>query len=384
MQELPFIGLFLLSVVFILYVLLGYPLLVAILARFSRRAVKKESIEKTVSVVLPVYNGEAFLADKIRSILNLDYPKELMEILVVSDGSDDGTESIARSFYDHGVKLIALPRGGKARALNSALAQAKNDVIVLTDVRQPLDHRSLRRLIECFADPTIGVVSANLFIRQGEKEEEANIGLYRRYEAWIREQLSSFRSVIGASGCYYAIRKDLVRPMPENTLLDDVYLPICAIFSGYRCILEPKARCFDFPTALDSEFHRKVRTQAGVYQLIKFFPSLLLPWTATGFHFLSLKVGRLLLPFAFLTLFVSSFGLPSPWNVAALLMQAVFYSIAALDLVVPQTALLKKLTSPFRSFVVLITSALCAVAIMFVPAQALWKKTAVNKVKPAS
>ncbi len=275
---------------------------------------KEEDRLKSVSI-LPVHKGEMFLENKLKSILELNYPAEKMEILVLSDVSEDRTDSIAEAFASRGVRLVRLPRGSKAQALNRGLTEAKNEILVLTDVRQPLERDSPQRLIACFADPSGGVVSGDLTIREGERLE-ANIGLYRRYESWTRAQL------------------------------------------------EPSARCFDYPTALDSDFRRKVRTQAGVYKLIRYFPQLILPWTGTGFHFLSLKLGRLLLPFALLGLFISSFGLPTPWNYAALLAQAAFYCIAFIDLFLPETAKLKRLSSPFRSFLVLVASTLWAVSIL--------------------
>jgi cellulose synthase/poly-beta-1,6-N-acetylglucosamine synthase-like glycosyltransferase len=370
---------FALSAGLIGWVLLGYPLILGLAAHLRRRRVQKQPLQTSVSFILPVHNGGDFLASKLRSILELDYPRHLMEIIVVSDGSADRTDAIAESFSSEGVRLIRLPRGGKARALNHALAAATGEILVFTDVRQHLEHDSLQRLLECFADAEIGVVSANLLIRRGERIEESDIGLYRKYEAWIRTRLSAYRSVLGASGCYYAMRRRLARPLPEDTLLDDVYLPLCAIFAGYRCILEPSARCYDYPTALDSEFRRKVRTQAGVYQLIRFFPALLACWTPLGFHFVSLKLGRLLLPFAFLLLLISSFGLPQPWNGVALLLQSGFYLAAGMDVLTPERSFLKRFTSPFRSFLVLIASALFAVSIFFVPPQALWRQTMVRK-----
>ena len=382
--ELACIAVFLLSIGFVLYVLFGYPLLAGIFARTRRLRVAKGPAEKTVSFLLPVHNGEAFLAEKLRSILALDYPRSLMEVIVLSDGSTDNTDAIAESFASEGVRSIRLPRGGKAVALNRALAEARNELLILTDVRQMLERDSLKRLVECFADPSIGVVSGHLLIRQGERVQEADIGLYRRYEAWLRTQQSAFASVLGASGCYYAMRRDLARPMPEETLLDDMYLPLCAMFDGYRCILEPSARCYDLPTALDTEFRRKVRTLAGVYQLLPIFPQLLKPWTMNGFNFLSLKFGRLLLPFAFIAIFPSSLGLPPGLRAAALIGQALFYGAALVDLALPESFPLKRLTSPIRSFVVLITSAACATSILFVSPQNLWKQTVVQRTKPAS
>ena len=378
MQSTPAI-LFLLAVLWIAYALFGYPILLGFLGRFRRRPVRKAPLEPSVSFILPVHNGSAFLTSKLQSIIDLDYPRELVEILIILDGPDEASQAIAAEFASRGVRVIQLPRGGKARALNQGMAEARHELLVFTDVRQMLEKGSLRKITECFADPSVGVVSGNLQICNGHRVQEADIGLYRRYEAWIRTQLSRFSSVLGASGCYYAARRELLRPMPEDTLLDDVYLPLCAILAGYRCILEPAAHCFDYPTALDSEFRRKVRTQAGVYQLVRYFPSLLLPWTATGFHFVSLKLGRLLMPFAFVVVFVSSLALPDPWRLVTLIPQLAFYSLALLDVVVPEGFILKRLTSPIRSFLVLTAAAAAAVSIFFVPAQDLWKNTVVNR-----
>jgi poly-beta-1,6-N-acetyl-D-glucosamine synthase len=372
---------FVCAAVFIGYILVGYPALIGLLARWKRRPIRTAAVEKSVSIILPVYNGGPFLDAKIHSIFALDYPQELLEVIVVSDGSTDDTETVAQSYADRGVRFLGLPRGGKATALTRGIAEAKNEILVLTDVRQRLESESLRRLIEYFADPSIGVVSGNLLICDGDTVAEADIGLYRKYEAWIRTQLSAFSSVLGASGCYYAMRRSLARPIPEETLLDDVYLPLCAIFAGYRCVLQPRAYCVDFPTGLGSEFRRKTRTQAGVYQLISMFPALLAPWTATGFHFLSLKASRLLLPFAFLALFLASFGLPEPWRTIAVLGNLAFYLTAAADMLIPDSSKIKRLTSPFRSSLVLIASAAWAMSIFFTPPQQLWKETKVNKAR---
>lgn len=355
--------LFLASAALILYVLFGYPLLLALWSR-RERPVHRRFEPRTVSILLPVYNGEQWIRAKLDSILALDYPPGLLQILVVSDGSEDRTEDIVREYPR--VQLIRAPRAGKAVALNAAMARATGEILFFTDVRQPLHPSSLRNLVSCFADPSVGVASGELVIIQGETREEMNVGLYWRYEKWIRIRLSRLDSVPGATGCIYAMRRELAAPIPPGTLLDDVYLPMRAFFRGYRVILDETAKAFDYPTSLRSEFRRKVRTLAGVYQVIGAFPKLLL-W----FHFLSHKFGRLLLPHAMIIAAVSSFWLPRGLWIG----QALFYCLAAADLGMPERWPLKRITSPIRTFVVLCAAAFCAMSWFVRGGRDLWKQT---------
>lgn len=360
------------------YVLAGYPLLLAFLARRSRPS-HAADIHPTVSVILPVRNGAPWLADKLESILQQSYPAGRMEILVVSDASDDNTDEIAAGFSAQGVHVARLPRGGKAAALNYAIPRMNSEVLLLTDVRQKLAPDCLQRLVSRFADPDVGVVSGDLVILSGKSAGEASTGLYWRYETWIRHNLSAVDSLLGATGPIYAIRRKLAVSIPSETLLDDVYLPMMALRQGYRLILEPRAKAYDFPTSLASEFRRKVRTQAGIYQLLRLAPWMFTPANRVCFHFLSLKVGRLLLPFFLLLLAFSTPFLPSLWLFPAAAGQIGFYSLAALDDVVSEGNTLKRLTAPARAFVVLILAALRAVSVFFVDPRSLWRETVVGE-----
>jgi len=364
---------FLCAVFFILYVLVGYPLLLGWRARHHPRSVARGPFEPTVSIVIAVRNGGTFLEEKLRSVLALDYPREKIQVLVVSDGSTDQTDSIARQFESKGITLLSVPPGGKAAALNAGIAQASGALLVLTDVRQQLSPDSLRLLAENFADPSVGAASAELVIRKGDNLEEASVGLYWRYELWIRLRLSEIDSIFGATGAYYALRRELAVPLPPDTLLDDMYLPLSAFFKGYRLIVDPRARMFDYPTGIQSEFRRKVRTLAGNYQILQAYPQLLGPSNRLWLHFVSYKFARLVLPFALLALAGFSAGLPSPWNWWALAAQAGFLLLALCDLWMPDNSPLKRLTSPIRTFTVLMASALCAVSIFFLPSASLWK-----------
>lgn len=375
---------FLLSAAFCIYTVAGYPLFLALLARWHRHPVVRSALRARVSVILPVYNGERWIGRKLESILALNFPLELMEILVVSDGSTDATESIAAEFSKRAnVHLLRVPRRGKAAALNAALDRAQGEILFFTDVRQQLDRDSLRNLVECFADPTVGVASGELVIREGEGIEEASVGLYWKYEKWIRRQLSTVDSVLGATGCIYAMRRDLAVRLPEATLVDDMYLPLAAFFRGYRVILEDSARAYDYPTQLASEFRRKVRTLAGVYQTIGQYPALLGPSNRMWIHFWSHKLGRLLMPFALIAAAGSSFCLPGPWDGYAIVAQGLFYLLALADSWLPGDGPLKRLTSLVRTFTVLMAASLCAVSILFLPSRILWKETRVSAARQA-
>ena len=363
--------LFLTGAAFLLYVLFGYPVLLAVRARLFSRPVRRAQVAKTVSVLLAVKNGEKFLRAKLQSIFALDYPRELLQVLVISDGSDDRTDAIAAEFAD--VVLIRVPAGGKALALNAGIARSTGDLLFFTDVRQPLAADSLRQLVSCFSDPQVGVASGELIILDGKTHGEASVGLYWRYEKWIRNRLSQIDSVMGATGCIYSMRRELAVVLPAGTLVDDMYLPLAAFFRGYRVIFDSSAKAFDYPTPLDAEFRRKVRTLAGVYQIIGAYPQLLGPANRMWIDFVSHKLGRLLLPYACLLMAGSSLWLPEPWRTLALAGQGLFYALALIDAWLPEGFVLKRLTSPIRTFVVLMAAAFCAVSILFLPHDYFWK-----------
>lgn len=366
---------FLLALVLVLWVLIGYGVLLSILAKGKHVEPVKHFEPRSVTVLLAVHNGERWLRAKLDTLLALDYPPELLHIIVISDGSTDNTVSIAGEFAQRGVECLPVPKGGKALALSAGLARAQGEILFFTDVRQPLDPGSLRELVSYFADPTVGVVSGELIIREGDSLAEANVGLYWKYEKSIRIKLSKIDSVLGATGCIYAMRRSLAKPLPAGCLLDDMYLPLHAFFQGYRVLFDSKARAYDQPTALDAEFRRKVRTLAGVYQVIGYFPALLGPRNRMWIHFVSHKFGRLLVPFALLAMLITAPFLPAPLNWLMCAGQLFFYGLALADLVLPEKTLLKKITSPIRTFVVLMTASLVATSILFRPGDSFWKPT---------
>jgi poly-beta-1,6-N-acetyl-D-glucosamine synthase len=371
--------LFALAAGLVVYLLVGYPLLLAYYPwRHGPRIAKDLARVRPVTVLLPVYNGEEFLRQKLESILGLDYPKELLEVLVISDGSTDATDAIASEFVSSGVRLLRVPKGGKAAALNAGIGQAKGDILFFTDVRQKLAPDSLRHLVACLADPTVGSVTGELHIVTSDRQEEADMGAYWRYEVWARKRMTLIDSIFGATGCIYAMPRELVEPIPPDTLGDDAAFPLSAFFRGYRMILDPEAKAYDLASPLGSEFERRMRTLAGLWQILARRLELLGLRDRMWLHFLSHKVGRLLLPWLALTALASAFWLPSPWRGMVLGGAVAFLALASSDSGLPQGSALKRITSPARTVLVMLAAAFCSISVFVVSPQRLWKRTRVG------
>ncbi len=367
------IACFVASAGFLFYALFGYPILLGLLARFRPApAVRKDSEPRSVTLLLPVHDGAKFLGRKLESILVMDYPRERLEVIVLADGCGDDSESIAREFAGQGVKLISLARCGKASALNKGVQAATGEILFFTDVRQPLDPACLRNLVAPFADPKVGAVSGDVILRDFETGREAPMGLYWHYEAWMRRQLSRVGSMPVVAGALYAMRRSLFEPLPAGAVGDDALQPSRLILSGWRVVLEEGARSFDYPTSLDTEFSRKVRTLAGLIQVLRWLPALLSRANPMALHFFSYKVSRLLMPYALILIALGTFGLPSPWREAATVAQALVYLLALADKWLPAGQPFKRLSAAARTFVVLMAASLCAA---FTPLSGSWKST---------
>jgi biofilm PGA synthesis N-glycosyltransferase PgaC len=370
---------FLVASAFVVFTLVGYPALLWVLARRKRGPVTQtDSKPLSVTVLLPVHNGEQWIAQKLTSILAMNYPRELLRVIVLSDASTDRTNEITEGFAPAGIEIVRLPKRGKATALNSGLELASGDIVFFTDVRQPLEADCLRHLTDAFCDPAVGAVCGELIIIDGDTHEEASVGLYWRLEKWIRRQLSGMGTLLVVTGCVYAIRRKLAKPLPGDALGDDIFMPQAILAQGYRVVFADKARAYDYPTNLNVEFNRKVRTLAGLYQFIR-----QRGLGSSPFHFFWYKVSRLLLPYALFVLAVCSIFLSGPfaWLVSAV--HVMFYSMAALDRFIPERSLLKRISAPARTFCVLMLASLMAARVLFVPPDMLWKRSEIQA-KPTS
>lgn len=383
MQDLA-VNVFVLSAMLVAYTIVGYPIMLALaVAIRHRRDELRHWTPRSVTILLAVHNGEDWIARKINSLLALDYPASRLHILVLDDGSTDETRRIVSRVTDPRIELVTLPRGGKARALNAGLAIARGEILLFTDVRQSLHPQSLRRLVERFADPTVGVVSGELVI-QAADQEQRSVGLYWRYEKWIRRLQGRIGSMTGATGCLYAMRRELAVTMPPGMLVDDMYLPLSAFLRGSRIVFESAATAFDHGTTPGEEFHRKVRTLAGNLQVLRALPRLLVPSNSMWLHFLSHKIARLLLPYALLAVGFSSVFLPAPMRAATLTAQGVCYALALTDLLIPPSWLIKRYSSIARTFVVLMAAAFWAPLASLRNGATLWRPAATRVPLPGS
>ncbi|HKV42057.1 MAG TPA: glycosyltransferase family 2 protein [Blastocatellia bacterium] len=329
------------SVAAIAYTYLGYPLVISLLADLRGRKVVKRSVGPRVCVVIACHNEANTVARRIKNLLQSDYPAELLHLIVVSDGSTDGTEEVARRFQGSHVRVFAYEQQrGKAVALNAGASFANGDVIVFTDARQEFDRRAIRELAANFADPSVGAVTGELVLTNDQSSPIGEAaGLYWKYEKWIRKNEARFDSCIGATGAIYAIRQELWRHLPPGLILDDVYTPMHIALAGYRVIFEEKAKAYDKPSlSAHREFQRKCRTLAGNYQLCAQFPRLLAPAYRLVFQFYSHKLMRLVAPLFFISLLASSLAIsaetassPLGWfYLGVVAAQAAFYlSVAA-------------------------------------------------------
>lgn len=288
------------SLALIIYVYLGYPMIIWALSRLRPRRVKSAPISPSVSIIMAVHNGRPLLARKIEHLLTLDY-SNVREIIVVSDGSDDGTAEWIRDLKHPRVHpLILSEHAGKAVALNAGMRAATGEILLFVDIRPELGPGALQCIVEHFADERVGCVAAKLsLVQDSHGAVPAAIGgLYWRYEQWIRESEARFDSPVGVSGACYAIRRSLAVDQPVGLILDDMFQPLSIIRQGYRAVIASDARVFDrLPETVDGEFHRKVRTLAGNLQLIRRAPWILTAKNRVLFQIVSHKFLRLLVPY---------------------------------------------------------------------------------------
>jgi len=317
------------------YIYVGYPLLIWMLARLRGRPIAKAPFEGRFSILIAAYNEAGNLPQKIKSILESTAANRIDEIVIASDGSDDATAQVVRDMNCGLVRLVEFTeRRGKAAVLNDVLPGCKSEMVVLVDARQSLHPNALEALASNFTDPSVGAVSGELVFRKPGSEftdPEKGMDAYWRYEKFIRKQESLFRSVPGATGALYAIRKNLFLPFPPDTILDDVAIPMGIVRQGFRCVFEECAFVFDRPSSSAAkEAIRKRRTIAGNAQLAALWPWLLNPFqNPIWFEFISHKLLRLLSPFLLAGLLVINAVLwRQPVYFVMLAGQAFFYTLA--------------------------------------------------------
>ena len=233
---------FYLSLTLIFYVYFGYPALVFIISQIKSKFVKKDIFEPTVTIVIAAYNEEAVIENTIKNKLALDYDRRKLEIIVVSDGSEDRTDEIVNKYVGQGVKLIRQePRAGKTAALNRAISEASGEIIVFSDANSIYKSDALKLLMKNFADPEVGYVTGKMVYTNSRQSDIGDsCSAYMKYENMLRTLEARIGSIVGVDGGIDAVRKSLYTPMRPDQLPDFI-LPLKVVEMGFRVVYESGA-----------------------------------------------------------------------------------------------------------------------------------------------
>lgn len=333
------------SLAAVLYAYAVYPLLIRVVSRgFGRYprppAGQADADLPTLSLLVAAHNEESVIEDRIRNALALDYPAGRLEVVIACDGCTDATVRLARRYEGRGVRVLDFPeRRGKAATLNDCFPLIRGEVVILSDANTLTDRRAARNLVRWFQDPRIGVVCGRLVLTDPASGRNVD-GLYWKYETWIKRAEGALGALLGANGGIYAIRRRLLAPVPETTIIDDFVLPLQGrLDSAYALVFDREAVAHE-ESAPDfrAEFRRRSRIGAGGFQSLVLLAGLLDPrrgWVA--FSFFSHKVLRWLCPF-FLLVMLASCGVLGTWEFnpgptvavyrTGLVAQASFYLVA--------------------------------------------------------
>lgn len=349
----------------IVYVYAGYPLLLALVrALGGSRPIARDDIEPAITLIISAFNEKAVIGEKLENCLQLDYSRDRLQIIVVSDASDDGTDDVAASFAPRGVELLRMPaRGGKTLGLNAAVARACGEVIIFSDANAMYSRDVIRRLVRNFADAAVGAAVGESTYVDPRAESERSEGLYWRYETAVKRLESATGSVVGGDGAIYAVRRALYTPMPADAI-SDFLNPLQIVQAGYRCVYEPEARSYERAAEdFGKEFRRKVRIVNRAWRALFRMSSLLNP-LRHGFvavELISHKLLRWLVPAFLLALLIANAAVldEGPLYRLAMAGQGAFYLLAVTGFVVRRRAHVPAILSvPFYFCMVNAASAL--------------------------
>lgn len=317
----------------IVFAYAGYPVLMAFLAR-RRTPPANPTIHEwpTVSVVVVIYNEARRIRQRLENLATSDYPADRLEFIVVSDGSTDDSAEEVSKLRDARILWIPLPtRGGKALGLNAGVTAASGEVIVFADARQTFAPKTVRDLVCALHRPGVDAVSGELEIAPSAEGIGQGIDAYWRLERFLRKCEAMVDSCIGCTGAVYAIRRANFTPLPADTILDDVVIPMQIAVRGSRIGFCPQAKAFDpQPLAPEVEARRKRRTLAGNYQMLFRYPDWLLPWhNRLWWQLIAHKYLRIFAPALLVAAFVSNlFLLAHPFYRLTAILQCTFYGLA--------------------------------------------------------
>lgn len=326
---------FWLGVATVVYAHGGYGMLLAWLTRHTPQRRTPPQSPPRVSVLIAACDEEQILAGKIENTFNLDYPRDLLEIVVVADGSRDNTCAVAARYASAGVRVLFEPeRRGKNHAMNRAVLLSGGEILVFTDANTMLNRQALRALTRHFADPEVAMVAGAKRVVADASSAASQEGLYWRYESWLKTLESRFSSVIGAAGEIFAVRRASYEAPPAHAIIEDFWLTMTLLRRGFRVVYEPEAQATEYASpGIQAEWVRKSRIAAGGWQAVAAFADQLHPGRGRiAFQFFSHRVLRwIVVPLLLPVLFGLNVALAAePLYAVTLLGQSAFYAIALL------------------------------------------------------
>lgn len=344
------------------YSYFGYPLMLLSFSMFSKYTVlKNDQHIPEVSLLIAAYNEEDTIADKIKNSLELDYPKDKLEIVIVSDGSTDRTDEIVKSFESSGIRLFRVEgRVGKTEARNQAVLAMRREIIVFSDATAIYEKDAIKKLVRCFTDASVGMVSGNLtYFEKGQGTMGLATRIYWNYEKTIKKAQSKLYTLTGAVGCINAFRRKLYHVLPPN-IIEDFTEPLMIVSQGYRIAYEEEAVAYERTTQKPSqEFNMRVRViRGGMKGFIYAFKRLSFKNHAfVLFQLFGHKVLRWLMPVFLILLFVFNFIAlffnPSALVHFLMMGQFVCYTIALLGIMWKPPGILGKVFSIPTYFLVI-------------------------------
>ncbi|QDT03405.1 Poly-beta-1,6-N-acetyl-D-glucosamine synthase [Rubripirellula lacrimiformis] len=344
------------SIAILVYTYVGYPLLLACKVAWRSRPLHfTQPPGQSIAIVISARNEAANLGRRLDELTRLiSRQSGRCEVIVVSDGSTDDTAKIANSYQSKGVRTIQWNQNrGKAAAISAGVASTQCPIVAFADARQRWSDPTLNAFLEAFRDPTVGGVSGELVL-EASPGVLAGVGAYWKYEKWIRKTESRLGSQMGVTGAIAAVRRECFRPIPDGTILDDVYWPMQVVLQGKRVVYRQDAQAFDrLPSDVHGEFRRKVRTLAGNFQLVARCPRLLVPFANPAWGmFMSHKMLRLACPWAIIAVPIGCLLAGGPLFHTILAAEVLFLIVGALGLA-NSLVRTSKLASAVGSFVML-------------------------------
>lgn len=289
-------ALFWTSVASLVYSYVIYPVIVLARGWLRPKPHRSNDAQPTVIVVVAAHNEAAWIGRKVRSVLQQDYPAERLTIVVASDGSEDGTPEIVTAAGGPNVKVLDLPRVGKAEALRAAVAAADGEVLIFSDANSIFAPDAVSRIVRAFDDPHVGAVAGNQVYVDGADEDAIAVGArsYWDFDRVLKQAQSRAGNVIGATGALYAIRRPLFRPIPPG-VNDDFFQSLAVIDAGYRLVFEPAALAYEqVPPTRAVEYDRRVRIMTRGLRCVAAVPGILDP-RRTGFYAVQVLSQKLLM-----------------------------------------------------------------------------------------